>query len=93
MQTITAQFVKNFQYLFIPHELNNHRAKLLHIQSFLLAIAAILLFNFGTDLVSSKLKVLGYAANISPQAVVEITNTKRQDGWEQKFNDESFHII
>lgn len=78
MLSTAAQLKKNFQYLFIPHKDNNHRAKLLHAPSILLVTAALLIFNELTSVVNTKYKILGYAANISPQKVISLTNEKRQ---------------
>lgn len=68
-----------FRHLFVPHESNNLKAKLLHPSS-LVAIKAgfiifqVLLYVYAT---SPLPKVLGYAAQISPQEVIRLTNEKR----------------
>lgn len=65
-------------HLFIPHESNNQRAKVLHSKS--LALIALffvgfqLLLSFGN---TSFPNVLGYAANISPGEVIRLTNEQR----------------
>lgn len=66
--------------LFIPHSGNNHKAKILH-PAFLSVLVALFLtaqffLNFFT-LVSPA--VLGYASNITPQRVIELTNQKRAE--------------
>jgi hypothetical protein len=66
------------RHLFLPHESNNQKAKLLH-SSTLILISLFLIFY---QLVLSFLprlgpKILGYAANISPDEVIRLTNEKR----------------
>jgi len=66
------------RYLFTPGFSNNHRARILHPASLSLVVALFLIgqffLNFFT-LVSPA--VLGYASNISPEKVIELTNQKR----------------
>ncbi|CAN5196189.1 hypothetical protein BH09PAT1_BH09PAT1_8170 [soil metagenome] len=67
-------------HLFIPHESNNHRAKLLHHSS-LLVLTAILvgssfLFSFGYKHDRS---VLGISYSVTPEDLLIITNQKRQE--------------
>src|SRR3990170_3016481 len=65
-------------HLLIPHESNNHKAKLLHNSSLTLLIIGLLLYQgvlsffprFSPD-------ILGYAANIPPDEVIRLTNEKR----------------
>ncbi|HTK03397.1 MAG TPA: CAP domain-containing protein [Alphaproteobacteria bacterium] len=72
------QILKFLRHLFLPHESNNHKAKILHSSS--LGMIAIFLIGFqmvlnftGTNFP----KVLGYASNISPSEVIRLTNQKR----------------
>lgn len=73
------QILKKLQHLFIPHESNNQKAKILHPSS--LAIISVFLIgfqfilNFGGKTFP---QVLGYAANISPSEVIRLTNIQRQ---------------
>lgn len=66
------------RHFFMPGYSNNHKAKLLHNSSlicvalFLVAVRALL-----SVLSSPHVAVLGYAANISPQRVIELTNRER----------------
>ncbi len=69
------KFIKHY---FFPHESNNQKAKLLHSSSLLL-IALVLL---GYQLLlyflpKSGVKILGYAANISVDEVIRLTNEQR----------------
>ncbi len=72
------KFFRTLRHLFIPHESNNQKAKLLHpsslfvITTFLVAFQLLLAFTHKTFP-----KVLGYAANISPAEVIRLTNVQR----------------
>lgn len=68
------------RHLFIPHESNNHRAKILHHSSLffltLLMIGGSFLFSFGYKHDRS---VLGISYSISSDDLLVITNQKRQE--------------
>lgn len=68
-------------YFLLPHERNNHRAKLLHP---LVIGLSILMFLVGQIVLSSLPKftpvVLGYSSNISPEEIVRLTNEERTKG-------------
>jgi hypothetical protein len=66
------------RHYFIPHSSNNHKAKMLHSStliaiSFLLLLYQLLIY----AVPHAGVKVLGYAANISVDDVVKLTNEKR----------------
>jgi len=65
-------------HLVVPRPSNNHRARLLHSSSLvyfsLLVLAFQLFIGYGPRM---GLRVLGYAANISPTEVIRLTNEKR----------------
>jgi uncharacterized protein YkwD len=69
-----------FKDLFTPHSSNNHKARILHPASLSVIVALFLVgqffLNFFT-LVSPS--VLGYASNISPEKIIELTNQKRAE--------------
>lgn len=72
------KILHSLRHLFLPHESNNQKAKLLH-SSTLTLICLVLLFY---QLVLSFLprlgpRILGYAANIPPDEVIRLTNEKR----------------
>lgn len=72
------KFIKLLAHLFVPHESNNQKARVLH--SGPLAFMAVVLIAFQIILsVGSRAfpRVLGYAANISPAEVVRLTNEQR----------------
>ncbi len=72
------KFIKLLTHLFVPHESNNQKAKILHPSS--LSLIAVLLISFQLVLnFTSKTfpSVLGFAANISPSEVIRLTNEKR----------------
>lgn len=65
-------------HLFIPHESNNQKAKILHPRS--LGLIAIFLIGFQLILSlgnNAFPQILGYAANISPSEVIRLTNAQR----------------
>lgn len=67
-------------HLLFPQESNNYRARLLHPGSLSLVVTLFLVFQFGLNffaLVSPS--VLGYAANITPERIIELTNQERMD--------------
>jgi hypothetical protein len=67
------------RHLFVPHESNNHRAKILHIDSLLIAIALLI---FSAALFSSAQNkfpaVLGISYDITPNDLLNDTNQIRQ---------------
>lgn len=67
-----------FLHWFTPHHTNAHRPKILHQKSLLLLVVGILLVQ-GLISVTARVapSILGYAANISPEKVVELTNRER----------------
>ncbi len=73
--------MKHFlRHLFIPHESNNHRAKLLHHSSLIaitvLMVSSSFLFSFGYK---HNRSVLGISYSVSPEELLVITNQKRQE--------------
>jgi hypothetical protein len=65
--------------LFLPHHGNNHKARILHHKSLSKLVMLLLLCQliiFGITQV--KPGVLGYASNISVDAIVKLTNDRRQ---------------
>ena len=70
--------LKTLIHLFVPHESNNQKAKILHSGS--LGLIAVFLIGFQLLLgVATRAfpQVLGYAANIAPSEVIRLTNEKR----------------
>lgn len=84
------KFLRFLRHLFVPHESNNQKAKLLHTSSlwlitlFLIAFQIVLGFARGAFP-----KVLGYAANISPAEVIRLTNVQRQANGLNALNENS----
>lgn len=68
---------------FLPHHTNNHRAKVLHPSAITLLAISLIIFQLGLQLVGKirtpSGQVLGYAANISVDEVVRLTNLKRAE--------------
>lgn len=72
------KLTKLLAHLFVPHESNNQKAKILHPSG--LSILAVFLIAFQIIIsfaAKSFPQVLGYAANISPSEVIRLTNEKR----------------
>lgn len=64
----------------LPHHSNNHRARVLHIDAFLVYIFAFLMFQIVTWVGSMSLPdVLGYATDIHLEQLLSLTNAKRQE--------------
>jgi len=70
--------IKLFVHLFLPHESNNQKAKILHPSSLSLIAVFLIAFQLFISVGGRTLpKVLGYAANISPAEVIRLTNAQR----------------
>ena len=70
--------VRFFIHLFSPQESNNHKARAIHTSSLTFLILAIFLYQIGLEILPHVgVRVLGYAANISPDEVIRLTNEKR----------------
>lgn len=66
------------RHLFLPHQSNNQKAKILHPGSLLLIALALVGFQFILGFTNRSFpQVLGYAANISPEEVIRLTNVER----------------
>ena len=66
------------RHLFVPHSSNNHKAGILHPAFLSFFVALFLVVQFGLNfftLVSPS--VLGYASDIAPEQVIELTNQQR----------------
>jgi hypothetical protein len=80
-------FTAKLAHYFYPGFSNNHKAKLLHSTTLLLLAAFLVTFQvFLSTIPSAGLKVLGYAANISPEVVINLTNQKREEAGLSKLN-------
>jgi hypothetical protein len=72
------RFIHKIAHLLIPRESNNQRAKLLHNSSLTLITFAFILYQLIISFVPRFApRILGFAANISPDEVVRLTNEKR----------------
>ena len=68
----------NIAHLVYPRHTNNYKAKLLHSGSLILLATVIILVHSMLRVMSlPQVNILGYAANISPQKVAELTNLSR----------------
>jgi hypothetical protein len=72
------KFIHRIAHLFTPRESNNQKAKLLHNSSLTLITFAFILYQLIISFVPRFApRILGFAANISPDEVVRLTNEKR----------------
>jgi len=73
--------MKDFlHHLFLPHERNNYRAKLLHHKTLLFFIALIFSATFFLEIIKTNFpSVLGVQNNITVEQLVSITNKKRSE--------------
>jgi hypothetical protein len=72
--------MKDFlHHLFLPHESNNHRAKILHHDGLLILILFVFVISFLLNTVHRNFpQVLGIANNITPEALLTLTNQERE---------------
>lgn len=69
---------------FIPHHTNNHRARALHVDTLLVYIIGLLVFQIITWVGNRTYpEVLGYATDIRVNELLTLTNAKRQEAGEQ----------
>ncbi len=72
------KFIHKIAHLLIPRESNNQKARLLHNSSLTLITFAFILYQLIISFVPRFApRILGFAANISPDEVVRLTNEKR----------------
>jgi len=65
---------------FFPRHSNNHKAKILHNSTLFLVILSLITYQVVLQVLPlSGLKILGYAANIPPSSIVDLTNQKRAE--------------
>lgn len=73
-------FFESLAHYFYPRYSNNHKAKLLHSSSLIFVTVLLIGYQFALAIFpATGLKVLGYAANISTDEVIRLTNVKRAD--------------
>lgn len=66
--------------MFVPHEKNNHRAKLLHADAIVITISVVVfVFSLLNPIQSKFPAVLGVASDISPAELLTITNEYRKE--------------
>jgi len=72
------KFIHKIAHLLVPRESNNQKARLLHNSSLTLITFAFILYQLIISFVPRFApRILGFAANISPDEVVRLTNEKR----------------
>ena len=72
--------MKNFlHHLFLPHESNNQRARVLHPMGLSVVIGLYTIFQLAMNQITINYpRILGYASNIAPEEIVKLTNIERK---------------
>lgn len=84
------RLLKFLRHLFIPHESNNQKAKILHPGSIALIAVFLIAFQIALSFTHRTFpRVLGYAANISPAEVISLTNAQRASNGLQPLSENS----
>ena len=66
-------------HLFIPHESNNHRARLIHPTGLSLVIGCYVVLQLVLGNISNRYpSILGYSSNIAPEEILRLTNMERK---------------
>lgn len=74
------KFIHRLAHLLIPRESNNQKAKLLHSSSLTFITLLFILYQLVISFIPRLgARILGYAANISPTEVINLTNQKRAE--------------
>lgn len=74
------KILKYLYHLFLPHEGNNHKAKILHPAGISFVIIALILIESSLSIFAKiRPDILGFATDISVQRLLEITNQKRAE--------------
>ena len=72
------KLAQDIAHFFVPRDSNNHRARILHRSSLLSIIFVFVAYQLLLQFVPNVTpQVLGYAANISPEEVIRLTNERR----------------
>lgn len=71
--------VHTLRHLFLPHQTNNHRPKILHVDALFGYVLLLLLFNLALRTVHQSVpSVLGYATDIRVENLLAATNAERE---------------
>lgn len=72
--------VYTLAHYFLPRHSNNHKAKILHASTLFLVTLSLVIYQVILQVLPvSGIKILGYAANIPPAKIIELTNQRRTD--------------
>lgn len=70
---------KSLHHLFLPHESNNQRARVLHPMGLSVVIGLYTIFQLTMNQITINYpRILGYASNIAPEEIVRLTNLERK---------------
>ena len=71
-------FINWLRHFFTPHHSNRHRARFLHPSVLAVMVAFFLVYQFGINFaLLFQPSILGYASNVTPEKVLELTNQER----------------
>lgn len=84
------RFFHVLRHFLLPHESNNQKAKVLHPGSLFIITVGLIGFQLILGFTSRSFpRVLGYAANISPEEVIRLTNARRAESGLAPLNQSS----
>lgn len=70
----------NIAHLLFPRDSNNHKARLLHTPYLFYIVIFLLVFQIALEIIpATGARILGYAAQIDTNQIIELTNQKRND--------------
>jgi hypothetical protein len=73
-----AKLLEWLRHFLVPHQSNNHRARILHPSVLTVVVAFFLVYQFGINFaLILQPSILGFASNITPTKVIELTNQER----------------
>lgn len=73
-------FTQALTHYFFPSHTNNQKAKILHSSTLFIIVLLLVFYQAILQVIPfTGIKILGYAANIPPSEVIEITNKKREE--------------
>ncbi len=71
--------VRYLRHLFLPHESNNQRARILHPTGLIVVLGLWVIFQFSLETVSRMSpQILGYASQIGVEDIIQLTNRRRE---------------
>jgi hypothetical protein len=70
--------LSTIRHLFTPHHKNNHKPKILHLNSLLALFGVLIMVQSAISFLSfTRPQILGFATNIAPENIITLTNNQR----------------